>query len=134
MLAIITQAIEIHCKKLRLSDKKTSPERAANAGSKLIKILKVFAGSFFNATISKENGKALDKIATPKPFRKMTGVILKTAPSQIVKGIITRLANNIPVVTASLPSIILATLPPITIYNAQNTPARKANPRPNRST
>jgi hypothetical protein len=133
MLAIITQAIEIHCKKLRLSDKKTSPERAANAGSKLIKILKVFAGSFSTLPFQ-ENGKALDKIATPKPFRKMTGVILKTAPSQIVKGIITRLANNIPVVTASLPSIILATLPPITIYNAQNTPARKANPRPNRST
>jgi hypothetical protein len=40
--------------KLRLSDKKTSPERAANAGSKLIKILKVFAGSFFNATISRK--------------------------------------------------------------------------------
>ena len=80
MLAIITQAIEIHCKKkLRLSDKNTSPESAANAGSRLIKILKVFAGSFFQCYHFQENGKALDKITTPKPFRKMTGVILKTA-------------------------------------------------------
>lgn len=60
MLAIITQAIEIHCKKLRLSDKNTSPESAANAGSRLIKILKVLQEAF-SATISRENGKALIK-------------------------------------------------------------------------
>jgi hypothetical protein len=86
ILAAITQEIEIHCKNVNSSARNINPERAANAGSRLIRILNVLAGSLFNAIISKENGNALDKIATPRPFTKIAGVRLNTAPSHIVKG------------------------------------------------
>lgn len=115
---------------VKVSPRNNRPEKAANAGCRLVRILKVLAGICLSATKSKEKGSALDKIATPNPFKSVSGVRLSKAPSQSAKGIMTSVAISMPVVTAFFPSITCAILPPTTIYTAQNIPAKKASPKP----
>src|SRR5690606_12638277 len=109
MLANTTQAMDTHCKKDSFSCRNINPDKAANAGCKLVKILKVLAGSLFKAIKSSEKGSALENMATPSPNKKTEPLLFKIAPSHKAKGMMNRKAKSMPVVTASLPGNTLAT-------------------------
>src|SRR5690606_39136110 len=132
-LASTTQPTDNHCNRLSCSDSKSSPESAAKAGCKLVRMLKVCVGNRLIAIISSENGSAEERMATQSAKKKTEELTCCSPPSASAKGITRTLAITRPAATACRPSSTADTLRPITIYTAQNIPAAEANTSPSTS-
>ena len=94
------------------SPKNNKAHNAANAGSRLIKILNVFAGRIFKAFISKVKGIALESNAKAVPNPNKTGFKLLIFSENSPNGTTNKAAKTIPVATAFPPSIIFEIRPP----------------------
>jgi len=106
------------------------PVSAATAGSRLIKILNIFAGIFRSACISRVNGMALESKASAIPGTSIAGLRRISNPSPRAMGNTRREAKIIPMVTAFPVSMIREIRWPSMIYAAQNAPASNASKTP----
>ena len=130
---MMTQRMAVHWVRESFSPRKSSPDRAAKAGWRLWRTLKVFAGSFFIVQRSSVKGSALENIATPQPSSRSFQSSLKRSPLYNPKGSTSSVAKNIPQGTASLLFIVLLIFAAAMIYIAHRTPARATKMIPTRS-
>ena len=128
--AMMIQAMAAIWAPPRCSFRNKNPDSAAKAGSRLIKIPNVLAGSAFRATISSEYGRALDKIATAKATGQCSNST-KTEPEvKIPNGSETTAATAIPVDAAMPDGKLWLSFWPKIIYIAQQAPAARAYATP----